>query len=1366
MEKIIYTKFSNNRAKYFGIQTDIYEDESGRRVVKKKADCDEALPHVRAIEKHMGELSKAFSDSILEPNRCQLKGDILEIEYINGTSLEKLICEKIKERDEKEIEHILKNYSDLMRKVYGKELFEKSDEFCSVFGDVKFEQKLPGGKNIDIDLIFSNIIIQKDKWIVLDYEWTFDFLIPVDFVIYRAIYYLSLANPNLQKLMKENLYKICGINENLLPVLAEMEEGFQNYVKAGEKTYHDEMNELNLKQNIDISEKIYVKCQLYWNLGEGYREEESCIKQRYLKKNGTIEIKEKVPDNTKEIGIRLSQFNCIAEVLKLVAISKSKEEVVLTYTTLVESKGGYVWFDNNDPVIFISDFPDESEEIYIEYKIWRLDSDIVKIISNERKNSRDEQIRCEKERRCFEEEKELLNKELVEYNQQMEDYRKQLENMKSEKELLTQKYSELQKLIVAIYSSKSWKLTRPIRKVKNKLRYWKGCLERGGLTEETRYVEIQPNGSRLERNERNYIDIGELDAVNKKIAVHIHLYYVDLLDEFASYLKNIPYTYDLFVSCREGEDVQKIKKILCKLPRVNRVVVVAGRNRGRDIAPLYVEFGKEIVTYDYFLHVHSKKSLYTGEERRGWRQYSLDSLLGSPEMIKKIFYLFENDKAGLIYPDNHEEVPMNAYHWLNNETRGRQLLKQFGIEFQQGIFMYPAGSFFWCKTEAVRQLFEAGFSWEDFEEEAGQTDGTLAHALERVIAFVCEKNGYRQEILDYKEGIVRQHFSVKPFRNYLAYNVDELCNQLANYNVISFDIFDTLVTRKIHNPDDLFKIMQTIIKDKFSLEVDFLEKRKKAEALANIEFNAYTNIDNIYEKLSEVMDITTSQSEEIKQIEISLEKALICPREDMLKVFEKLKKMGKHIILVSDMYLTREIVCDLLETCGFLGYEKIFLSCEIGLRKDTDSIWEEIFKEYDKSSFIHVGDNLRSDWQTLADRKVASLWLMNASDLATVDSRGDYKQFEIKGTGNSVTLGLILNKKIYNSPFALCEDGYCTINSAKEYGYTIFGPLFYEFTKWIMEKVDSETKLLFLAREGYLLSKIYKIICEGEKKAEVENHYLLISRRAITVAGIREWEDVRNIIARSFKGPLSKLMRNRFGIELMEEIEDIDLEYYDNSDTIIEDIMTRILPMKGVIYQRAEEERSCYLCYLKGIVKEEDWDKITVVDVGYAGTIQLFLAKLLQRKINGLYFASFGEFKPKQIGCPGEAMYNKEYSFTNEIMRTQLFLEAVLRAPFGQLLHFERVDDASVKPVYKADTELPQELVQLQEGILQYCKERAELNAKMEIKEDGIEAMERIYKIFICGHHMGSGYEKIFEVEDDYCSNKVLAYDKSCDAWV
>ena len=102
-----------------------------------------------------------------------------------------------------------------------------------------------------------------------------------------------------------------------------------------------------------------------------------------------------VPDNTKEIGIRLSQFNCIAEVLKLVAISKSKEEVVLTYTTLAESKGGYVWFDNNDPVIFISDFPDESEEIYIEYKIWRLDSDIVKIISNERKNSRDEQIRCE-----------------------------------------------------------------------------------------------------------------------------------------------------------------------------------------------------------------------------------------------------------------------------------------------------------------------------------------------------------------------------------------------------------------------------------------------------------------------------------------------------------------------------------------------------------------------------------------------------------------------------------------------------------------------------------------------------------------------------------------------------------------------------------------------------------------------------------------------------------------------------------------------------------------------------------------------------------------------------------------------------------
>ena len=183
------------------------------------------------------------------------------------------------------------------------------------------------------------------------------------------------------------------------------------------------------------------------------------------------------------------------------------------------------------------------------------------------------------------------------------------------------------------------------------------------------------------------IDI-PLDACNKKIAVHVHLYYVDLLDEFVYYLSNIPYAFDVFVSCQSMADVNVIQRHLGRIHNVKKVIVEECPNRGRDIAPLYVEFANEIRKYDYFLHVHSKKSLYTGQERIGWRRYSLNSLLGSQEIVKRIFSLLESNKEIGLVTDNHPDVPTMAYSWLKNESGGRRLLNELNIPFTRAVFSY------------------------------------------------------------------------------------------------------------------------------------------------------------------------------------------------------------------------------------------------------------------------------------------------------------------------------------------------------------------------------------------------------------------------------------------------------------------------------------------------------------------------------------------------------------------------------------------------------------------------------------------------------------------------------------------------------
>ena len=175
-------------------------------------------------------------------------------------------------------------------------------------------------------------------------------------------------------------------------------------------------------------------------------------------------------------------------------------------------------------------------------------------------------------------------------------------------------------------------------------------------------------------------------------------------------MNNIPYSFDVFVSCQASANKKRIRKHLSRISRANRIVIIECGNRGRDIAPLYVWLAGEIKNYDYFLHVHSKKSLYTGQERVGWRRYSLNALLGSTEIVQRIFTLLESDRnIGLVYPDNHPDVPTMAYSWLKNEAGGRQLLEDLHVPFSSGFFLYPAGSFFWAKTDALKPLFDRVF---------------------------------------------------------------------------------------------------------------------------------------------------------------------------------------------------------------------------------------------------------------------------------------------------------------------------------------------------------------------------------------------------------------------------------------------------------------------------------------------------------------------------------------------------------------------------------------------------------------------------------------------------------------------------------
>ncbi len=237
--------------------------------------------------------------------------------------------------------------------------------------------------------------------------------------------------------------------------------------------------------------------------------------------------------------------------------------------------------------------------------------------------------------------------------------------------------------------------------------------------------------------------------ISGRIAVHAHVHYLDVITELADYLKNIPFTFDLCVSVSTNEARDLCDRVFSRLPQAGRVIVDVVENRGRDIAPMLCHFGARLATYDYVCHVHTKKSVYTHGKMAGWREYLFRQLLGSEDQVRRIFSMFRDDPTvGIIYPQNYEHLPYWGNTWLSNRALGARMCRQMGInDVPEGYFDYPAGSMFWARSQAIQHLFSADIRLTDFPQEAGQTDGSLAHCVERLLVLAATHAGYKPFIL-------------------------------------------------------------------------------------------------------------------------------------------------------------------------------------------------------------------------------------------------------------------------------------------------------------------------------------------------------------------------------------------------------------------------------------------------------------------------------------------------------------------------------------------------------------------------------------------------------------------------------------------
>lgn len=234
---------------------------------------------------------------------------------------------------------------------------------------------------------------------------------------------------------------------------------------------------------------------------------------------------------------------------------------------------------------------------------------------------------------------------------------------------------------------------------------------------------------------------GELPPL--RLAVVLHLFYVEQAASFLEALSAVPVPYTLLITTDTEAKAAQLRKVF-EAGNAVRTELRVVPNRGRDIAPKLFGFAERYEDFDLLLFLHSKASLHAEALLAGWRDYLLKGLLGSPQVVQSILEAFaQAPELGMLAPPGYPPI-RGHLGWCDNFEAARELAEKMGISLTiDSPLDFPAGSMFWARPAALRPLLDAGIRLEDFPEEAGQTDGTLAHAIERLFFYACERAGLR-----------------------------------------------------------------------------------------------------------------------------------------------------------------------------------------------------------------------------------------------------------------------------------------------------------------------------------------------------------------------------------------------------------------------------------------------------------------------------------------------------------------------------------------------------------------------------------------------------------------------------------------------
>lgn len=438
-----------------------------------------------------------------------------------------------------------------------------------------------------------------------------------------------------------------------------------------------------------------------------------------------------------------------------------------------------------------------------------------------------------------------------------------------------------------------------------------------------------------------------------------------------------------------------------------------------------------------------------------------------------------------------------------------------------------------------------------------------------------------------------------------AYDFDAMKKKIDDVDVVSFDIFDTLLLRPVYQPRDMFYFLE-----KDNRVIDFRKKRARAEEWARNHTDKKNREINIFDIYNCLHSWCGLEPKNAALAEVETEKKLCFAHPYVRKLYQYALDNHKTLIATSDMYIPKEYMKEILTDNGYDDFNDIFVSCDYEKSKHTGELYELVKKKYSGKTILHIGDNRYSDII------VAKKYGLSTIHIQNVNRTGEkYRRFQHQSFMCSVYSGLV-DAYLYSGIHEWVEKCH---NVHFLYGFLCGGPLTYGLCQWLDDLAlkKNADKILFLARDGFIFSEVYTKYFN-----HVNSEYVHASRMALYPVLCKLDYDMylqeafyKRIVYAKIK-PIDALkdigVYSYFNADLQAETK----EKFHEEQTDWISFKEWMLDKKEVLNDIYQEQLQAIDFYFKQVIGNNH--NIIIFDLGWRGTSILYLKKYLEMKFEGL----------------------------------------------------------------------------------------------------------------------------------------------------